>query len=57
MDTDEELDEEIHGVRSFFPLWSWWGVPPSYYRHVFTTLEALQTPHYRDFYGGFHTWV
>ena len=32
------------------------GVPPFWHMDVFTNLEALRIPLYRDFYGGFIMW-
>ena len=58
-DTDEQPDEELQRARSrgsqvweHLYLWSW-DAPPSQHMDVFTNPEALQTPNFRDFYGGF----
>lgn len=66
-DTDEQSDEDVHRARSrrvpsagpSVPVDSGCPTLPVYV--VFTSLEALFTPQFRDFffffYGGFVTWA
>lgn len=59
--TYEQPDEEVHKVRSGrvpnagASVQGAGGVPSIWYFDMFINLEALQIPHYWNFYGGFVT--
>lgn len=40
-------------VQALLSLWRW-GAPPSWHMDVFTNLEALHTPEFRDLLWRFH---
>lgn len=55
---NEQPNKEVHGVRSEGsgaqePLVPWsWGASSSQHMDVVTSLEVLQSPVFRGFYGG-----
>lgn len=54
-DVNEQLDEEVHRARSGRVLSA--GCFTLRYADVVINLEALGTPHFRDFYGGLIVWA